>query len=188
MRTEEKREDESVTQFTMRRIRNEILEEAAVAIEETAKQCHWSFYAALYAGVIRGLKDRQLEGNHEMINLTQHPASPEQIAAGVVDGPREEIARLLTFDTLPTALDIHERAMALAELAERLNARSAMIGGAPFLMAPLEHRLQQRGIDPLYAFSRRVSVEEKQPDGSVRKVATFRHEGFVCCAMRARDS
>jgi hypothetical protein len=123
-----------------------------------------------------------------ILNLTQHPATAEQIAAGVVDGPREVIAPLLIFDYLPLASEIHERAMALTEIAVSKGAAAAMIGGAPFLMAPLEHHLQQRGIDPFYAFSRRVSVKQKQPDGSVRKVATFRHEGFVRCTMRARDS
>ena len=34
-------------------------------------------------------------------------------------------------------------------------------------------------IIPLYAFSRRESVEEWQPDGSVRKINIFRHDGFV---------
>ena len=45
-------------------------------------------------------------------------------------------------------------------------------------MAPLEEALRYRGILPLYAFSRRESREETDPDGSVRKVAVFRHLGF----------
>lgn len=58
-------------------------------------------------------------------------------------------------------------------------AESAMIGGAPFLMAPLEGALRTRGVIPLYAFSVRESVEEALPDGSVRKTQVFRHAGFV---------
>ena len=46
-------------------------------------------------------------------------------------------------------------------------------------MPPLEKALRGLGIRPLYAFSVRESVEETLPDGSVRKVAVFRHKGFV---------
>ena len=55
----------------------------------------------------------------------------------------------------------------------------AMIGGAPYLMAPLETALRVIGIEPVYAFSTRASVEQTMPDGSVRKVNDFRHAGFV---------
>ena len=54
-----------------------------------------------------------------------------------------------------------------------------MIGGAPFLLPILAEELREVGIDPLLAFSRRDTVEQTQPDGSVRKVAVFRHVGFV---------
>ena len=54
-----------------------------------------------------------------------------------------------------------------------------MIGGAPWLMGTLETKLREYGIQPMYAFSRRESVEQKQPDGSVRKVNVFRHAGWV---------
>jgi hypothetical protein len=54
-----------------------------------------------------------------------------------------------------------------------------MIGGAPFLMAGLEKALRCTGLRAIYAFSRRESVEAVQEDGSVRKVAVFRHLGFV---------
>ncbi len=39
--------------------------------------------------------------------------------------------------------------------------------------------LAYRGITPLYAFTRRESVEEVLPDGSTRKTAVFRHAGFI---------
>ena len=108
-------------------------------------------------------------------NLTQHPASAEQEHAGVVDLPpaqQEKLRELLTFAELPSAEDVKARAEALASLTR---ASAAMIGGAPYLMAPLETALRERGIKPLYAFSRRESVEQVQADGSVRKVAVFRH-------------
>ena len=137
-----------------------------------------------------------------ILNLTQHTATPEQQAAGVIDLSEPELSklrRLLTFETLPTAEEIFRRAKAIARLAEYEAARrlgltdvgghpaadltnhgvSAMIGGAPYLMATLERALRARGIKPLYAFSRRESVEQTMPDGSVRKMAVFRHLGFV---------
>ena len=123
-----------------------------------------------------------------ILNLTQHAATPEQISEGVVDLPpsqRQELQRLLTFDTLPTKADIGGRAEAIADLAMAIDMErdqgpiSAMIGGAPFLMFSLEWELREAGIEPLYAFSVRESVDQPQPDGSVRKVAVFRHLGFV---------
>ena len=49
------------------------------------------------------------------------------------------------------------------------------------MMAPLEDALRRVGIVPLYAFSIRESLDQIQPDGSVRKTAVFRHQGFVGC-------
>lgn len=118
----------------------------------------------------------------KIINLTQHPATPEQIAAGVEDlrGPALEVLReFLTFDALPTRADIEAAAEGIATLAMALEYEAAMIGGAPWLMAPLEAALRRYGVRPLYAFSRREATEEAMPDGSVRKVAVFRHVGFV---------
>jgi len=118
----------------------------------------------------------------EILNLTQHPATPEQIAAGVVDLQGEALEllhSLLDFEELPERPEIQERANKLAGLAVGVGARHAMIGGAPFLMKALEWALQRANITPLYAFSRRESIEERTPDGGVRKTSVFRHLGFV---------
>lgn len=121
-----------------------------------------------------------------VLNLTQHPATTEQLADGVFDlHPQHQtkLKQLLTFDDLPTAEEVAVDAEAAADLAADVAAvsgcRLVMIGGAPFMMAPLERELKKRGLVPVYAFSRRESVEERLPDGSVRKTAVFRHEGFV---------
>ena len=118
----------------------------------------------------------------------------EQILAGVVDLRPEvsaEVRELLTFAALPRRDEIHARAEDIAEIAAHYDlantdygigeefASHAMIGGALWLMAPLEEYLRQRGITPLYAFSERVTEEATQPDGSVRKTNVFRHVGFV---------
>ncbi len=121
-----------------------------------------------------------------IINLTQHNATPEQLTAGVVDVPAElkaELSALLTFSTLPTKEEIDEAATKVAAMAviccQGSDAPAAMIGGAPFFMAPLEMALRHYGIKPLYAFSERVSAEKMDADGTVRKVNLFKHKGFV---------
>ncbi len=55
----------------------------------------------------------------------------------------------------------------------------AMIGGAPWLMPVLAKVLMQRGINPVYAFTKRDVVETANPDGSVTKSSKFVHVGFV---------
>jgi len=119
-----------------------------------------------------------------IINLTQHAATPEQIAAGVFDlqgRGLEALKELLTFETLPTTADVATRAEAIAvlSLASEWETMHAMIGGAPFLMGPLAAALAARGTRALFAFSKRESVETVQSDGSVKKTAVFRHAGFV---------
>jgi hypothetical protein len=126
-----------------------------------------------------------------ILNLTQHTATHEQIAHGVVDLPaeaRERLTVLLTVNTLPTWHEIIERCENIAELAcqnglggdegDDPHPTHAMIGGAPAMMGPLEAALRAVGIKPLYAFSTRESVETVQADGSVRKTAVFRHVGW----------
>jgi len=129
-----------------------------------------------------------------ILNLTQHSASDEQIAEGVVNVPsecRERLTTLLTFDTLPSQEEIMARAEKLAEYAFRilrdsgdvLNGTEVMIGGAPFFMGPLTNALAECGLKAVFAFSRRESVETviRHGDGTsqTRKSAVFRHLGFV---------
>jgi hypothetical protein len=123
-----------------------------------------------------------------ILNLTQHTATADQINQGVADLPEDKrsvLQLLLTFDSLPSSWEISERANAIAALAQQFDMDrdqgpiSAMIGGAPFLMSSLEGALEEVGVQPLYAFSVRESVEQQQPDGTVRKVNVFKHQGFV---------
>ncbi len=133
----------------------------------------------------------------QILNLTQHDATHDQVLAGVVEpADKSAIRALLTFEELPDANRIQQVAWELAKLAnaelrERgtgwpwvegggVRPRRAMIGGAPFFMGPLERALRTQGITPLYAFSRReASVDTHRPDGSVGKTQIFRHVGFV---------
>lgn len=123
-----------------------------------------------------------------IINLTQHPATADQLAAGVADLPADQraiLAKALTFESLPTRGEIVAAAGIIAGLAASAGPAphilpdAAMIGGAMWLMAPLAAAVEARGIEALFAFSQRESVDELQADGSVRKTAIFRHVGFV---------
>lgn len=127
-----------------------------------------------------------------ILNLTQHTATLEQKEAGVVDLPethRRDLKILLTFDEIPPRHEIEDRAHDIALLAvhndlgpengDDPHPAQAMIGGAPFLMTALEDALRDQGVEPVYAFSRRESVEKPDGKGGVIKSAVFRHMGFV---------
>jgi len=131
-----------------------------------------------------------------ILNLTQHPATAEQKAAGVVDLPDDrawQIRLCLTFDNPPSPATIRQRAIDITTLALFNNLGGddgddphplrAMIGGAGYLMPALEKCLREHGIEPLHAFTRREVVERTEPDGAVTKSAVFRHAGFVSTSL-----
>jgi hypothetical protein len=128
----------------------------------------------------------------KIVNLTQHPATLEQVAQGVVDMPPHALSLLkgaLTFNgpsewghgAIPTSGEIRDRASFIAGLAlsEVPDAMAAMIGGAGYLMGALEKALRAEGIQPLHAFSTRESVETPGKDGEMVKVSVFLHLGWV---------
>ena len=94
-----------------------------------------------------------------IINLTQHQSTPEQEWDGVFEPQdKENVRRLLTFDTIPNKGVLYMRAVQLAEIASESGAKFAMIGGAPYLMGALENALKEKGIQHLYSFSERESI------------------------------
>ena len=129
----------------------------------------------------------------KIVNLTQHPATQEQIADGVFDLTGDkfiELKALLTFSTRPDGREIHLRARKIVVLVEDLEGadeiRGAMIGGAPYLMSRLEVAFDNAagGVLPwdfqvLHSFTERVVEETILPDGTVKKTAMFKHQGFV---------
>lgn len=120
----------------------------------------------------------------QILNLTQHTPTPEQVTAGVVELTAEhksKLQSLLDFSEIPTGTTISKRANAIAELAMHYNCPIAMIGGAGWLMPELEKALIlcPDNIKPVYAFSQRVSEEVHHADGTVTKTNVFRHVGFV---------
>ncbi len=118
-----------------------------------------------------------------MLNLTQHQGTPAQIAQGLVDLEGCQLAtlkKLLTF----SAEDIHSRVLPLraAQLAQLASVSlrdtedtQVMIGGLPALMASLEKALREAGLEPVYSFSDRVSVED--PLTGI-KTSQFIHQFF----------
>ena len=121
-----------------------------------------------------------------IVNLTQHPATPAQMTAGVEDVPadlRKNLVAGLTFDRLPTVQEVCRAVDRLVEMVDLVNADhdidAVMIGGAPFLMMPLTVALRRRGYRVVFAFSARDSVETINADGTVSKSSVFRHAGFV---------
>lgn len=119
----------------------------------------------------------------EIINLTQHTATPAQKLGGVVelnDEVKPQIVKLLTFTELPSQAEIEARAAKIADIANGACSEGAMIGGAPYLMTSLERALKKVGVKPMYAFSERVSVETvDELTGIVTKTNVFEHIGFV---------
>lgn len=115
-------------------------------------------------------------------NLTQHQPTPDQVLVGVLP-PLEGIAPLLDFKTLDeVACELPDRVRQIALALNQTPIQEGdkvMIGGAPFLMRPLADRLREDGYIPVFAFSQRESADQLQSDGSVKKVAVFRHKGFV---------
>ena len=115
-----------------------------------------------------------------IINLTMHDATEEQIRAGVFE-PRdkESVKEALLFTTLPTKEDVVKKAKALTEIARLEVADAAMIGGALYLMPALAAELKAHGITPYFAFTEREAVEKTNEAGEVVKTSVFRFKGFV---------
>jgi hypothetical protein len=118
----------------------------------------------------------------KILNLTQHQPTPSQQAEGV-QAPLEGATALLTFNTLPNHTEIRKRARALAVLASDASdgtfKQRVMVGGAPYLMPHLVEQLDALGLQPVFSFTERRSVEKTMPDGTVTKTAVFEHIGWV---------
>lgn len=154
-----------------------------------------------------------------IINLTQHAATPEQKAQGVVDvADRQRLQELLTISVSELLADadiegsmLEDRATDIVvEFVSQEIAKTqrgvilewvdggqrggsdwfttlhflkrpkvaAMIGGAPWFMPFLQKELERAGATWHYALSDRVSIEETQEDGTVKKSSVFQHVGF----------
>ena len=118
-------------------------------------------------------------------NATQHAATADQVAQGVKDLPevlRKDLSQALTFDEVPNYDELYFRSIVIIGVLQDAGLQQGdkvMVGGAPFLMEELCRLLRVNGYKPVFAFSKRESVERMLPDGTVQKVAIFKHLGFV---------
>lgn len=115
-----------------------------------------------------------------IFNLTQHEPTGSQIesVASRTEEQASAVKSLLNFLEPPSREAIISKAAALADIAREAGATAAMIGGAPYLMGPLEKELRYRRIIPVYSFSKRVS-KEVVVDGTVQKTSVFEHVEWV---------
>ena len=127
-----------------------------------------------------------------IINLTQHLATPDQASAGLIDMPedggfRAALNEALSFNHQPDQEELLRRARRvvgiMADYAGGMTAlqgRKVMLGGFSALMHPLQAACLKAGMQVGYAYPGSCEcVDQLQPDGSVLKMAIFRHGGFI---------
>jgi len=121
--------------------------------------------------------------NNLILNLTQHPATKDQVDVGVVnvtDADLPKLKKALTFDEPPTRLELIRRRQTIVGMASKYNCPSVMLGGAPYLCTELDLSFSLDGYKVLYSFSKRVSIEFKDSTtGEVTKTNVFKHIGWV---------
>ena len=120
-----------------------------------------------------------------IINLTQHQPTAEQVAAGVVNLRRDLLESLnlcLNFEAQYAKEDLELSAKSIIALLFHNGSsgvgQRVMVGGMPSFMLILEKTLLQAGFRVLYAKTDRISEDQPQEDGTVRKISVFKHIGF----------
>jgi len=118
--------------------------------------------------------------HRKILNLTQHMTTPEQAAQGVYE-PCDKVfvQKILTFSGITDRASVRARALILADIALEHGCEYVMIGGAPYLMGPLERSMEEVSVNVLFSFSERVTKETIAEDGSTMNVSQYRHIGFI---------
>ena len=122
-----------------------------------------------------------------LVNLTQHALTQEQKDSVDTAIEPRNMATFLNFDEMPTAQEINTRAHRMFECLIAMLKSNAiypgdctvLLGGAPFFMSACEQVALYYGFQFCYAFSKRISKEVTQPDGTVKKISEFKHEGWI---------
>lgn len=113
-------------------------------------------------------------------NVSQHIASEAQIEDGVVEPQnKERFTDLLTFTVLPSREEIWSRAEKIIMEVQEEGWTTIMVGCAQFFASELERAAERKNIKIVYSFSLRVSEEKVMPDGTVKKIGYFVHQGFI---------
>lgn len=122
----------------------------------------------------------------KVLNCTVHNVTATQMADGAIEGSKEfkeRVAELLTIKEMPISDDLIARAKEYAELVKEemvnLDSNVVLIGsGMPSHQFYIVQELINLGIEYCYSFSKRVCTETHEPNGGVKKVYNFVHEGF----------
>lgn len=130
-----------------------------------------------------------ITASKRIINLTKHQATPPQVADGVEDlsdDLRQVLLDILVFKDIPTVAEMQYRALRVRGLladhlrgGEKVRGCAVMIGGMPAFDPVLEKVLVSAGAHVGYSFTQRNCEEELLPDGSIKLLYTFLHQGFV---------
>ena len=118
-----------------------------------------------------------------IINLTQHAATEDQLNAGVLDLQGDLKAALvaaITFPPVYTHEELVSRAKRVLGICKdsQIDCGHVMIGGMPSFMPVLQNVLQSAGYRVGYACTDRVSVDVPDGNGGVRKTSVFKHVGM----------
>lgn len=116
----------------------------------------------------------------KILNLTQHLSTKVQSEQGVIEPKdKEYVKNIITFDDIPNLEDLRQRANLLVDLCREEDVQFALIAGAHWWLIVLEHYLRLHGITPLQSFSKRVSYEHTNENGTTHLVSTFVHAGWM---------
>jgi len=127
-----------------------------------------------------------INGGQSILNLTQFPATPEQVAAGVVDPGEEtriEIYRNSTFTSLPSPALLQSRARNIVDIATRSISvftqfsPYVMINPPPYLVKDLTVCLKDHDLVPVFPFSIWERTGERGENG--RRPKLWHHAGFI---------
>ncbi len=128
-----------------------------------------------------------------LFNITNHKLSTEQIGEHTVINMPDDIAAIWSQvgnsktevrDACSTIYNWIRETMTLPGYPKLLNIEIEIAvqghpGATYMLVTDLQSDIFFRNAQVVYAASKRESVEITQPDGSVRKVAVFKHLGWV---------
>ena len=87
-----------------------------------------------------------------ILNLTPYVATDQQEGLVEPETPKDEIEKLLTFESCPSFDEILERAKSLVVIAEKENVLKVLIDGPAYLIPVLQKLLLEAGFEVYYSF------------------------------------